>query len=160
MGTSSLAPNIRQSAIDRSMCVVVSRKCKSGWIISWKLRESKTEHIFSHNMGTNGWGCIPCICGHISHTPPLPWGCTLFAYRRLSSLIIGLIGAQKMKVSGFHGLKFFECGSDFFDGRFRYPKCKICANSAKWRVEIDQQLVRDFVPLRFAFNGFELADYQ
>jgi len=35
------------------MCMVVSRKCKSEWIISWKLCKSKTEGIFGCNMGTH-----------------------------------------------------------------------------------------------------------
>jgi hypothetical protein len=68
-------------------------------------------------------------------------------------------GSGNGRLKGFIVFEFFECSSDFFNGRFRYVKCKVCANSGKRGVEANQQFVRDFVLLRFALNGFELMDY-
>jgi len=62
-------------------------------------------------------------------------------------------------LKGSIDFEFFECSGDFFDGRFRDAKCKVCANSSKQGVEANQQFVHDFIILRFAFNGFELVDY-
>jgi hypothetical protein len=40
-------------------------------------------------------------------------------------------GSGKGRLKGFIIFKFFEHGSDFFNRRFRYAKCKVCANSHK-----------------------------
>src|ERR1700676_4670959 len=53
------------------MRMVVSRKCKSEWILSWKLCKSKTEGIFGRNMGMMGVRVKDVfldVHGHISHT--------------------------------------------------------------------------------------------
>ena len=65
---SEYAPACR---INCSMCMVVSKKCKGEWIISWKLCKSKTEGIFGRNMGTMGVmveDVFLDVHGHISHT--------------------------------------------------------------------------------------------